>query len=472
MQYFHTSDALRRRRWAAAGLAIALGLGGSAPAVKAAGLEYPDVGTVAMGRGGADAAEPGDGLALQLNPAGLARQAGLRATVDARIAWQRLTFTPATSEPAVSNGDAPFVAPALVVSYGLGRTGPLAGLTFALGATGPSGVGRLSYPAAGAQRYALVSNDTTLVYWSAAVAAAFNRFVAAGATLQLVRGHARFQQAVWSGEAPGTERAFDTLAVVDASSGLIPTAVLGLTVRPTERVAVGLSWRPGFTFQADGSLTTELPAAAQAIGAHQNGTRARFVLPMPDVFRAGVLVRPSARWLVEADVVLERWSTLRTIELRPEGITISSDNFGTMKALPNIVYQKNFDDAFSVRVGGDVALIPGRLQARAGFLHETSAVPLQSTSVDFPNWERNALSIGASIALPRTPVTVDVAYAHHFLPTRTVADSRITQVVTPCLTPGCTDPPPTTVGDGRYEAALDVLSVSLRLVLDGGRDAP
>lgn len=466
-----TVDATRGRRSRAWG-ALLVGVWGLwCGAARAAGLEHPEVGAVALGRAGADAAEPDHGLALQLNPAGLARQPGLRATVDGRVAWQRVTFAPATGEAPVSNDGAPFWAPSLVVSYGRGATGPLAGLTFALGATGPSAIGKLGYPAAGAQRYALVSSDTTIVYWSGAVAAAFNRWLAAGVTVQLVHGRARFEQAVWSGETAGTDPAFDTLARFDGTSGFIPTAILGVTARPTERVAIGLAFRPGFTFEAGGTLTTELPATAQAIAAHQVGSRATFVLPLPDVVRAGVLVRPSARWLVEADVVLERWSSLRALELRPEGITIASDNLGTSKPLPNLVCPKSFEDAFSVRVGAEVTLAAG-LRARGGVLHETSAVPLASTSVDFPTWERDAVTLGASIALPRLPVFLDVAYAHHFQGARTVSGSRIAQVVTPCLTPGCTDPAPTVVGDGRYEAALDVLALSLRLVLDPRRDAP
>jgi hypothetical protein len=46
-----------------------------------------------------------------------------------------------------------------------------------------------------------------------------------------------------------------------------------------------------------------------------------------------------------------------------------------------------------------------------------------------------------------------------------VTSSDIKQVVTPCLTPGCTDPAPTVVGDGTYTASLDVLSASLRMAL-------
>ncbi len=431
----------------------------------AAGVEHPDVGTVAMGRGGAYAADPDGGLALQYNPAGLGRQTGLRVTLDASLAWQSLTFAPADGGPAVSNGAGAFFAPAAVASWGAGPVGPLAGLTFALGATGPAAIGKLSYPADGAQRYALISSDTTIAYWSAAVAAAFNRWLAAGVTLQLVKGTARFTQAVWSGDSAGTNPAEDAIAHVDVTSGFIPTAVLGVTVRPVERVAVGVSYRPRFTFDASGTLQTDLPAAARAIGAHQVGTATGFSLPMPDVVRVGVLVRPRARWLVEADFVLERWSTLGALELEPHGIAIASDNLGTSKPLPNIVFQKNFEDAFSVRVGGEHELLPGRLVVRAGYLHETSAVPLASTSVDFPNWERDVVSVGASIAIPRTPVTLDLAYAHHFLPARTVTASDIKQVVTPCLTPGCTDPAPTVVGDGTYTASLDVLSASLRMAL-------
>ena len=438
----------------------------------AAGVEHPDVGTVALGRGGAYAADPDGGLALQYNPAGFGRQAGLRATLDGNLAWQRLTFAPADGEAPVSNGAGPFFAPAAVVSYGVGAVGPLAGLTVALGVAGPSAIGALGYPTGGAQRYALISSDTSIAYWSAAVAAAFNRWLAAGVTLQLVKGTARFTQAVWSGDSPGTNPAEDAIAHVDVTSGFIPTAVLGVTARPTERVAVGASYRPRFTFDAAGTLTTDLPQVAQAIGARQVGTATGFSLPMPDVVRVGVLARPRARWLVEVDVVLERWSTLGALELLPHGITLTSDNLGTSKPLPNIVFQKNFEDAFSVRVGGEHELVPGRLVVRAGYLHETSAVPLASTSVDFPNWDRDVVAVGASVTLPRTPVTVDLAYAHHFLPARTVSDSAITQVVTPCLTPGCTDPAPTVVGNGRYTASLDVLSASLRFALGARASTP
>jgi long-subunit fatty acid transport protein len=441
-------------------------------AAQAAGIEHPDLGTVALGRGGAYAADPVDGLALQYNPAGFAQQTGLRLTADASLSWQALSFAPADGTAAASNNGGAFLEPAGAISYGLGAVGPLSGLTFALGAVGPSAVGKENYAPGGPQRYALISTDYFIAYYSAAVAASFRRWLSGGVTVQLVKGTAKFTQAVWSGSSQGTDPAFDALAHVDVTSKVIPTAVIGVTVRPVPRLAIGASYRPHFTFDATGSLTTDLPPSAIAIRAHQVGTDTAFVLKLPDVVRLGAQFAVNPRLLVEANVVYERWSILKTIEIHPQGITVVSDNFGVSKPLGNIIFPKNYEDAFSIRLGGEYALMPGRLAVRAGYLHETSAIPNQSTSVDFGNWARDMVAIGGSVSIPRTPVTVDVAYAHHFLGSRTVTDSNVTQVVTPCLTPGCTDPAPTVVGNGTYDASLDVVSVSLRVALDARREAP
>jgi long-subunit fatty acid transport protein len=443
-------------------------------AAMAAGVEHPDVGTVALGRAGAYAADPSDGLALQYNPAGFASQTGLRVTLDGSLAWQRLTFTPRGGATG-SNEAPPFFEPAGAVSYGFGAVGPLSALTVAVGAAGPSAIGKESFPADGPQRYALITSDFFIAYASASVAASFRSWLSAGVTIQAVKGTAKFSQAVYSGTAEQTDpndRSSDAVATVDVSSGFIPTGVFGLTVRPMPGVAVGVSYRPRFTFDADGSLTTVLPATAAAIDARQEGTAAAFTLNLPDVIRFGAQLTRIRRLLLEANVVIERWSGLDTIEIHPQGINVSSGNFGITKPLPNIVFQKNFEDAVSFRLGGEVALLPGRLTVRGGYLHETSAIPLASTNVDFGNWERDMIAVGASYALPRTPVTIDVAYAHHFLPTRTVTNSTAVQIVTPCLIPGCSDPTPRITGNGTYEASLNVLSLSLRLVLDAWRPGP
>jgi long-subunit fatty acid transport protein len=455
----------RGRRIAIGASAAAAALLGASPAARGAGIEHPDIGTISIGRGGAYAAAPIDGLALQYNPAGFAAQRGLRLTLDGNLAWQSLTFTPAGGGAAVSNGEGAFLVPAGAVSYGLGPYGVFSELTFALGATGPSALGRVSYPPGGAQRYAIINTDYFIAYYSAAVAASIGRWISLGATFQMVRGTARFTQAVWSGSAPGTDPANDSIATVDVTSTPMPTAVLGVNGRPMPHMIAGLSYRPHFTFRASGTLTTQLPAFAAAAGVRQVGDSTDFVVPFPDVIRFGVQYSFTDRLLVEGDIVGELWSRLKTIEIQPRGIEVTSDFLGVTKPLPNIVFQKDYQDAVSIRVGADFAALPRRLTVRAGYLHETSAIPLRSVSVDFGNWQRDAVSVGASVTA-WGGVSLDLAYAHHFMPNQNVTSSQVVQVVTPCVTPGCTDPAPTVVGNGVYTGSLDVFSLSLRLVID------
>src|SRR4051812_567452 len=160
-----------KRRWSGLAVAVAIGFGAASSRAHAAGIEHPDLGTVALGRAGAYAADPVDGYALQYNPAGFAKQRGLRVTFDSSFNWQGLTFTPvggAQSPLASASNDAgPFWEPGGAISYGLGPVGPLSGLTFALGVVGPSAVGKESFPANGPQRYALISSDFFIAYYSA-----------------------------------------------------------------------------------------------------------------------------------------------------------------------------------------------------------------------------------------------------------------------------------------------------------------
>lgn len=461
----HTSHRWREGS-AGVGCALVVALSWSSAPAFAAGIEHPDVGTISIGRGGAYAAAPSDGLAMFYNPAGLAPQRGFRLTLDASLSWQGLTFASARGGTA-SNTAGGFLVPALGVSYGLGAVGVLPDLTLALGATGPSAIGKESYDPAGPQRYSLISSDYFIAYYSAAVAASFTRWLSGGLTFQLVQGRAKFSQAVWSGPTMDTDPAYDAIANINVTSSLIPTAVFGVTARPTPLLALGLSYRPGFDFLAHGTLTTDIPAGLRdALDIQVTGDQTDFFISFPDVIRLGAQYAFGPRWLVEADVVAERWSRLHTIEIRPTNIMLNSSLHPEPRPLEKIVFQKDFQDAVSFRVGGDFLALPGRLTLRAGYLHETSAIPLRSVSVDFGNWQRDVVSLGGTVVL-WPGITASVAYAHHFLADQNVTTSQVVQIVSPCLTaPDCTPPAPTAVGAGRYTGSLDVASLALGFVYE------
>lgn len=434
----------------------------------AAGMEYPDNGTIAIGRGGAHAANPEDGLAFQYNPAGLAQQLGLRLHLDSRLAWQDTRFTPASGEAPIANSEKPFLAPAGAISYGFGAVGPLSALTVAVGATGPSAIGKSRYPVDGVQRYALDSTDYFIAYYSAALAGEWTRgdFSARlGLTAQLVQGTARFDQAVWS--APGSykqvpaDRNGDSQATFNGTSGLIPTFVVGLSISPTRDVDIGLSYRPRIDFDAPGTLDIELAKAASNIGATVEGNTARLQLTLAGVMRAGVAWRPKPGWRVELDGVWEQWSALQQIRVLTSNINVVG-GLDPSKSTPvkDVIFEKHMRDAFSVRLGGDHDLLPKRLTVRAGFIFETSAIEKDYASVDFPNWQREVVSAGASVSL--WGAWLDLAYAHHFVESQHVTNSQVVQQVGPTL-PLLPASNSAVVGNGVYDSQLDIVSISLRV---------
>src|SRR5215831_4888425 len=63
----------------------------------AGGIEFPTLGTEALGRGGAFVATADDGTAAYHNPAGFAQQRGTRITVGASLIGMDLSFRRAGS---------------------------------------------------------------------------------------------------------------------------------------------------------------------------------------------------------------------------------------------------------------------------------------------------------------------------------------------------------------------------------------
>jgi long-subunit fatty acid transport protein len=441
----------------------------------AAGMEYPDNGTVATGRAGANAANPDDALAFQYNPAGLAQviQRGWHLNLDARWAAQAVKFTSATpGTSSVENSAPPFFAPAGSVSYGFGKVGPLSDLTVALGATGPSAIGKSQYPVDGAQRYALDSTDYFIAYYSAAIAAGWKRgdFSArVGFTGQLVQGQAKFIQAVWSGfgqydqgKNQPTDTSNDSMATFSGSSGVIPSCVAGISISPIRDLDIGVSYRPRIDFDAPGTLDIKLSKTAENISAKPDSNSASLKLSLAAMLRAGVAWRVTPRVRVELDGVWEQWSSMKEIRIATHNINITS-TVAKPVPLPDVVFPHNMEDTMSVRLGTDVTVIDDMLTVRAGYAFETSAVPSAFVSIDFPNWQRHIAAVGASVRI--WGAWLDLAYAHHFVETQHVTNSQVMNQVSPKLS-GIPESVPSVVGNGTYEAALDVFSVSLRLPFD------
>jgi hypothetical protein len=307
--------------------ALLVGLLAWAGLALASGFEYPDNGTVALGRGSAFAAKANDGTAIYYNPSGLAQQDGWRILLDGQMVLQSIDYqrTDASGTdigPAVSNSGGAFFAPFIAISKQV-----LPGLTIAIGGYGPPANGKFAFPdesppqlsqlstsqqrvffancaqgvaqppctGAGTssytespQKYQLINENLLVFYPSISVGWAppvIGKFVQLGGTLQLEYANSTFRQATFDGasaeqasqggkawiHSPSNELlTYDTIANV-AVNGLTVTGIVGLTVTPLPNLRIGASYRPRSVLTQSGTLRLDYSPLAQDLGATATG---------------------------------------------------------------------------------------------------------------------------------------------------------------------------------------------------------
>lgn len=435
----------------------------------AAGFDYTDHGTRAIGMGGAHAGLPDDGTAPYYNPAALtAIPERLTLTLDNHFTWQHARFqrTDASGNragPEVENRAGVFLTPFLAATARLGDR-----FAVALSAFGPSAVGTLEYPPVpfgtptsqmdryAPQRYALVERHVFIAYPGVSVAAKVTDWLAVGATVQLAYGSFKFTQNIAGANG-------DQKVDVDTRGVSSVTGILGATVRVVEGLHVGASWRPRFDFETDGTIKV---GPYNDLQLRQEGDRITFKVPFPDVFRLGVDWR-SGPARVAADFDYETWGRVDrfTLEARePIRFVLNTTGGESVLEFGDRQYlERGWEDAWAIRLGGEYTFPLGRLALtpRLGAFYESSAIPDDRLDVSFPNWERYAATAGVSATYGRWALAV--AYAHLFQPDKEVRNSTYLANIAPDLPAGSAP----VIGNGNYRGAYDVLSVGLRAALDG-----
>lgn len=116
---------------------------------------------------------------------------------------------------------------------------------------------------------------------------------------------------------------------------------------------------------------------------------------------------------------------------------------------------KNWNDTWTVRVGGDWNLIRERLALRAGASYATRAVPLEYMNIDYMPVQKLGLHLGATMAFGSYRLTA--AYAHLFYQELVVGvgDGMVKEIAT------LKEDEATAVNEGTFTGALNVLSLQV-----------
>src|SRR5690606_4989127 len=303
----------------------------------AGGFEVPDQGARAVGRGGAYAVGAADLTALHYNPGKLAGLGGTRILYSHnllfhRTSFQRATLSDAWGADAGTDFDLAENRDQLFPLGGFGVVGSDFGLKnwmFALGAYGPSAIGRHDYAAYGPQSFMLTKMDVVVIYYSLAVAWQLPKKFGVGVTLQYVDlPRMNYGLVVDSTPTSTLEPLPD-----DASTQLITdlqlkdrvgfTALLGLWGRPHPRLELGVGGRLiPVKMKAKGGVATDKTTLLS------DDVSAELQFQMPVRLRGGLRYLhplrkddPDAgeRFDIEVDLLWENWSQIDAYRMDLEG---------------------------------------------------------------------------------------------------------------------------------------------------------
>jgi long-subunit fatty acid transport protein len=436
----------------------------------AGGFEFVDNGAVSNGRGGAFTARASDATALMLNVAGIGTGSGrrLQLYVGANLSFYNNCFQRAgrydgldqmpdinpmgtvftdgyinQPYPQVCNAAAPFPAPNLMATYAVTRR-----FAVGFGVYGPNSVGRTEYPdrvttangvlAPGPARYVLNKEDLLIIHPT--LAASYEvvpGMLRLGVGLQPSLAH--FQFTTYANALGGQDPRYDLRTEVN-TTGFFLAGNLGVLFTPTSFLQVGaqahlstnvtLSGTGRATANAFASnpmnqlVTENLRLDRMSTGLpHQFRLGLRFVIPRAGQQRLNDPdpARPYDPMLderadIELDGMYETSSAFKDLEIEFNTMDRVRVGPSTSSALPRVAIPHAWRDVLSVRLGGDVNLLPGRLAVRAGVAYETAGALPRLQNLDLAAPQTLSFHLGGTWRFANR-FAINVGYAHHLIGT-------------------------------------------------------
>lgn len=411
---------------------------------RAGGLEMPDQGAEAVGRGGAFTAKADNPTAVHYNVAGLAQQRGTRvylgtnASTNSTVFRREGTYADSPNNAATPWGGRPYPA---VDNQGGFKYFPFVAITsdfglksaaFALavhtppmsnyaGRTYPIAVGGMPSPA----RYDQVGGtDSALVFYTGAAGFRLGSAVDIGVAVSAVSSRIETRSVSYldiQGSCSNTEfQPCDGRAEGEVR-GWTATGAIGMLARLGDGYTLGTHIRGPVMIDASGESASTSPRAIGGAAQAAKGFSLRTSLPV--IARAGLRKSfPGARGEVadiEFDATYERWADAQDPGPRAK--------FELLATTPNaqLTLQHNYRDTFSLRLGGayNVPVGSSWLSFRGGAFYDSTATPSAWTRLDADTLAKIASTFGLGAKLGS--FKLDLAYAAVFDVSRTVTDGEL-----------------------------------------------
>ena len=438
----------------------------------AGGYFTSDPGLESAGRAGAFTAGADDLTAQLHNPAALVRTDALSVQLEVAGVHQLVTFDRLDEgvgrefDP-VSNGALPMPVPGFAVGGG-GET-----LGWAVGFYPMYGP-RFSYPADGGQRYSQISSTVIETAMGPSVAVRATDWLSVGAGLQArALGVTQELTLSTSGE-DGAESDIDV--AMEAWDTVQLSWNVGVLVEPAEAWAVGVSFQPGNTYEALGSLDTDyetnfLYTAGMLADSTFTDEDITLVAELPFLLRSGVAWQVKKELELELGVDWQGWGRVAdqlitdidlALALDPASDNVP-DDLTEVLVTDDVALPAEYRDTVAIALGAELARSES-LDLRGGLSFETGAVAPEYLHLMLMDAHR----IGASLGLSKRwgALELDAALGGtFFLPVDGKGQSEARQVSVLIDTHDLTAPPVVqagkAVGNGSYTSFATVAGVGV-----------
>jgi long-subunit fatty acid transport protein len=299
----------------------------------------------------------------------------------------------------------------------------------------------LEYPADGPQRYALISAQVLQAYAGPTLAHRFAPWLSVGVGFEYsflsVKQSLAAQVCLASDTScPSDDPRNDVVLDLDVVDPARFAWNAGILVEPAPAVSIGASVQPAIHFEPEGSMTTTFSPdngriVPELTSQSFSDPSVRLVVDLPWIVRAGVQVAPTERTRVEVAGTYSSWGGTPELTITDVDVELTTREDGVLhgqsfSVTDDVVFPTGFQDAWSVRLGGEVDLTKA-FTVRAGGCYESSAVPDEYVNVSVVDGPKAGGGLGVSVRKGR--FTLDVGGIAEVLFDRELADSSYRQQV-------------------------------------------
>ena len=184
---------------------------------------------------------------------------------------------------------------------------------------------------------------------------------------------------------------------------------IGVLVQATDTTRVGLTYHSKVSYDLDGHTKVSAAAGTPAQLMKSNRYDASLSIDTPESYDLSVTQELSDPWRVYAGTTWTRWSRLKDITVKNEGVSpvnsgaIGSQLFGTIKE------EQNWHDTWAYAIGTSYQLNKQWI-LRTGLSWDQSPTNNENRSPRIPSGDRTIFSLGAGYAVNEN-LTIDAAYS-------------------------------------------------------------